>query len=158
VKLFLLLLAASGLIFALAPSAAAAPAAKPNLILIYSDDHGFADLGAQSVDQDIRTPHLDALARDGVRFERGYVTAPQCVPSRAGVITGRYQQRFGVDDNLKGPLPLAELTIAERLKAAGYVSAHVGKWHLEPTPRSDGKAEPGNPHAFLPAAQGFAEY
>ena len=98
----------------------AATPAKPNVILIYSDDHGWADLGAQGVDRDIRTPHLDALAREGVRFARGYVTAPQCVPSRAGVITGRYQQRYGVDDNLKGPLPLAELTLAERLKPAGY--------------------------------------
>jgi arylsulfatase A-like enzyme len=151
------------LIAALLPAAclaAAGAAAKPNVILIYSDDHGFADLGAQGVDRDIRTPHLDALARDGVRFARGYVTAPQCVPSRAGVITGRYQQRFGVDDNLKGPLPLAELTIAERLKAAGYVSAQVGKWHLEPTPRAGAGAKKTeeNPHGFLPGAQGFDEY
>jgi arylsulfatase A-like enzyme len=71
------------------------------------------------------------MARDGVRFTRGYVTAPQCVPSRAGVLTGRYQQRFGVEDNNKGPLPLAEQTIAERLKAAGYVTGQVGKWHLD---------------------------
>ena len=100
-----------------------AESAKPNIILIYSDDHGFADLGAQGVDKDIRTPNLDALARDGVRFVRGYVSAPQCVPSRAGVMTGRYQQRFGVEDNAKGPLPLAELTIAERLKPAGTLPA-----------------------------------
>ena len=104
---------------------------KPNIILIYSDDHGFADIGAQGVDKDIRTPNLDQLARDGVRFARGYVSAPQCVPSRAGVITGRYQQRFGVEDNGKGPLPLAELTIAERLKPVGYTSCQIGKWHLE---------------------------
>ncbi len=133
-------------------------AAKPNIILIYSDDHGWADLGAQNSDANIRTPHLDALARDGVRFVNGYVSAPQCVPSRAGVLTGRYQQRFGVEDNLKGPLPLAELTIAERLKAAGYVSGQVGKWHLEPTPRSEEQAPPENAHAFLPGGQGFDEY
>ena len=137
---------------------AAAAAEKPNVILIYSDDHGWADLGAQGVDPDIRTPHLDQLARDGVRFARGYVTAPQCVPSRAGVITGRYQQRFGVEDNLKGPLPLAEITIAERLKPAGYVSAQVGKWHLEPTPRTDTAKSAANESAFLPGAQGFDEY
>ena len=142
-------------------AAAAPPPPRPNVILIYSDDHGYADLGAQGVDRDIRTPHLDALARDGVRFARGYVSAPQCVPSRAGVITGRYQQRFGVDDNLKGPLPLAELTIAERLKAAGYISAQVGKWHLEPPPARAGAAAKNaeaKPHAFLPGAQGFDEY
>jgi len=131
---------------------------KPNVILIYSDDHGFADLAAQKTDPDIRTPQLDALAGNGVRFVRGYVSAPQCVPSRAGVITGRYQQRFGVEDNLKGPLPLAELTIAERLKPAGYVSAQVGKWHLEPTPRSEEQSSAENAHAFLPGAQGFDEY
>jgi hypothetical protein len=75
------------------------PQAKPNILLIYSDDHGWADLGIQGVDKDIRTPHIDQLAREGVRFPRGYVSSPQCVPSRAGIITGRYQQRFGVEDN-----------------------------------------------------------
>lgn len=136
------------------------PATKPNVILIYSDDHGYADLAAQKADADIRTPHLDALARDGVRFVRGYVSAPQCVPSRAGVITGRHQQRFGVEDNTRGPLPLAEITIAERLKPAGYISAQVGKWHLEPPPRSGaGEADaPAGAHTFLPGAQGFEEY
>ncbi len=98
---------------------AADASAKPNILLVYSDDHGWADLGIQGVDHDIRTPNLDQLAKDGVRFSRGYVSAPQCVPSRAGVMTGRYQQRFGVEDNSKGPLPLGELTIAERLKPAG---------------------------------------
>ncbi len=62
---------------------------KPNIILIYSDDHGWADLGAQGVHKDSWTPHLDAMAREGVRFTRGNVTAPQCVPSRVRVLTGR---------------------------------------------------------------------
>jgi len=146
-----------------APAAATAAPSKPNIILIYSDDHGWADLGAQGSDKDIRTPNLDAMARDGVRFLNGYVSAPQCVPSRAGVITGRYQQRFGVDDNTKGPLPLSELTIAERLKTAGYVSGQVGKWHLEPPPRSEsdsarGKASAADDRQFLPLGQGFDEY
>jgi len=147
--------------------AAETKAVKPNIILIYSDDHGFADLGAQGVDKDIRTPNLDALARDGVRFSHGYVSAPQCVPSRAGVITGRYQQRFGVDDNGKGPLPLAEVTIAERLKPAGYVSCQIGKWHLEPPPARKASAKEGGEetespkagrHEFSPLHQGFEEY
>jgi arylsulfatase A-like enzyme len=129
---------------------------KPNIILIYSDDHGWADLGVQGSVKDIHTLNLDALARDGVRFKRGYVSAPQCVPSRAGVMTGRYQQRFGVEDNNKGPMPLEELTIAERLKPAGYVSCQVGKWHLEPPPeRKGGKAVAGS---FQPWTQGFEEY
>jgi arylsulfatase A-like enzyme len=148
---------------ALAVEPATATRPKPNIILIYSDDHGYADLGIQGVDKDIRTPNLDALARDGVRFVHGYVSAPQCVPSRAGVITGRYQERFGVEDNTKGPLPLAELTIAERLKPAGYVSCQVGKWHLEPPPAKGGDNEAGANHragaiAFFPLAQGFDEY
>ena len=138
--------------------AADAAEPKPNILLIYTDDHGWADLGAQGVDKDIRTPHLDQLAKDGVRFTRGYVTAPQCVPSRAGVITGRYQQRFGVEDNNKGPLPLSELTIAERLKPAGYLSGWVGKCHL------DIGGEKGKDKAsrilpdHMPHHQGFEEY
>jgi uncharacterized sulfatase len=131
---------------------------KPNIILIYSDDHGWADLGIQGSDQDIRTPHLDAMARDGVRFTRGYVTAPQCVPSRAGVLTGRYQQRFGVEDNNKGPLPLAELTIAERLKTAGYVTGQVGKWHLDLVGGKKGEKGLRSTKEFMPHAQGFDEY
>jgi uncharacterized sulfatase len=135
---------------------------RPNIILIYSDDHGYADLGAQGVDKDIVTPHIDQLAHDGINFTRGYVSAPQCVPSRAGVITGRYQQRFGVEDNLRGPLPLAELTIAERLKPAGYVSCQVGKWHLEKAGREGAQEDKQNndsaSRAFLPRGQGFDEY
>lgn len=136
---------------------------KPNIILIYSDDHGFADLGVQGSVNDIRTPNLDAMAREGIRFTRGYVSAPQCVPSRAGVITGRYQQRFGVEDNHKGPMPLAEVTIAERLKPAGYVSCQVGKWHLEskgkkPRGKREEPEDGGNATAFLPLHQGFDEY
>ena len=122
------------LLAAAAVSAEAVAVPRPNILLIYTDDHGWADLGVQHVDSDIRTPHIDQLARDGVRFVRGYVSAPQCVPSRAGLLTGRYQQRFGVDDNLLGPLPLEEITLAERLKQAGYVTGMVGKWHFGSDP------------------------
>jgi len=142
----------------LLPVVAALAADKPNIILIYSDDHGWADLGVQGSDQDIRTPNLDAMARDGVRFTRGYVSAPQCVPSRAGVLTGRYQQRFGVEDNNKGPLPLAELTIAERLKTAGYVTGQVGKWHLDLIGGEKGEKALRSSKEFMPHAQGFDEY
>lgn len=139
-------------------SSIAAGASQPNILLIYSDDHGWSDLGAQGVNAEIRTPNLDQLARDGVRCARGYVSAPQCLPSRAGVITGRYQQRFGVEDNGKGPLPLAELTIAERLKAAGYLSGFVGKSHLD---LGGGKGKPKGSRILLdhlPQHQGFEEY
>ena len=156
----------TALLLALPPASHAADQPKPNIILIYSDDHGWADLGAQGVNAEIRTPNLDHLARDGVRFARGYVSAPQCVPSRAGVITGRYQQRFGVEDNSKGPLPLAELTLAERLKPAGYASCQIGKWHLEAPPAGKGgkaakeesAAGAKEGQSFQPWAQGFEEY
>jgi len=127
---------------------------QPNVLVIYTDDHGWADLGVQGADKDIRTPNIDQLARDGVRCFRGYVSGPQCVPSRAGVITGRYQERFGVEDNTKGPLPLSELTIAQRLKAAGYVSGQVGKWHLSGEGHEDAASQMGH----LPPNFGFDEY
>jgi len=133
-------------------------ATRPNILLIYTDDHGWADLSLQGVDKDIRTPHLDQLAQDGVRFTRGYVTAPQCVPSRAGVITGRYQQRFGVEDNNKGPLPLSELTIAERLKPAGYTSGWVGKSHLDINSQRGVDKNSRILVDHLPHHQGFDEY
>jgi arylsulfatase A-like enzyme len=119
---------------------------RPNVILILSDDQGYSDLGVQGVVKDVKTPHIDALAADGVRFTRGYVTAPQCVPSRAGLLTGRHQAGFGADTNRSGPLPLTERTIADYLKAAGYRTGMVGKWHLGLEPE----------HA--PGRRGFDEY
>src|SRR3990172_11173403 len=106
------------------------PSKRPNIVVILADDLGYADLGAQSSLPEVRTPHLDELARDGVRFENGYASAPQCVPSRAGLLTGRYQQRFGLEENRSGPLPAEELTLAERLSKAGYRTGQVGKWQL----------------------------
>ena len=106
---------------------------RPNVVVILTDDQGYGDLGAYEKTPDVRTPHLDQLAREGVLMTSGYVTAPQCVPSRAGIITGTYQQRFGVDHNGLGPLPLGVRTLPERLKAAGYATGMVGKWHLMPS-------------------------
>lgn len=107
-----------------------AAARPPNIIVVVSDDHGWADLACQGPRRDVRTPHLDALAADGVRFAAGYVSAPVCVPSRAGLLTGRYQTRFGIESNEDGPLPAAERTLGDRLRAAGYATGLVGKWHL----------------------------
>lgn len=131
---------------------------KPNILIILTDDHGWADLGAQGVDKDIRTPNIDQLARDGVRFNRGYVTAPQCTPSRAGLLTGMYQNRFGVEHNGL-PMRAEVVTLPERLKAAGYISGISGKWHLDIESLGKGKGGKNNSLPELsPGHQGFDEY
>lgn len=107
-------------------------APKPNIIVFFTDDHGYADLSCMGIEEDVKTPHLDRLAAEGARFTDGYITAPQCCPSRAGLLTGRDQNRFGHISNGYGPLPLTETTIADRLGKAGYTTGMVGKWHLEP--------------------------
>lgn len=128
----LLLAAASG-----APAADAPPAAgKPNILLIVGDDMGYGDVGFHGC-TDIPTPNLDSLATSGVRFSNGYVSGPYCSPTRAGLLTGRYQTRFGHEFNPSGAkngMPVAEKTLADRLKAAGYATGLVGKWHLGTAP------------------------
>ncbi|MBI5685052.1 MAG: sulfatase-like hydrolase/transferase [Verrucomicrobia bacterium] len=108
---------------------------KPNILLIVGDDMGYADVGFHGC-KDIPTPNLDALAAAGVRFTHGYVSGPYCSPTRAGLMTGRYQTRFGHEFNPSGSqgLPVTEKTLADRLKAAGYVTGIVGKWHLGKLP------------------------
>jgi arylsulfatase A-like enzyme len=127
-------LACSAILIFIACELQAQPAARtnqPNIIVIFTDDHGWADLGVQGARTDIRTPNLDAIAAGGLRAECGYVTAPQCVPSRAGLLSGRYQNRFGVEQNGVSVEPFrSERTIPERLKEAGYVTGMAGKWHL----------------------------
>jgi uncharacterized sulfatase len=145
------------LLMAAALQAVVAAGGAPNVLLIYTDDHGWADLGAQGVDGDIRTPNLDRLAAEGVRFTRGYVTAPQCTPSRAGVITGMYQNRFGVEHNGLA-MQREVVTLPERLKAAGYVTGISGKWHLDiENVAAAGKKMIVRPD-LAPQHQGFDEY
>ncbi|WP_428311571.1 sulfatase-like hydrolase/transferase [Hydrocarboniphaga sp.] len=131
----------------------------PSFVVFYSDDHGFADLGIQGVRDDVRTPHIDQLALDGVLATRAYVTAPQCAPSRAGLMTGIHQNRFGLDDNAAGPMQPEQVTIAERLKAAGYITAMVGKWNLGVDQNNQQNVPAGtDPAIFYAANQGFDEY
>ena len=125
---------------------------KPNVIVILADDLGYADVGFNGC-QDIPTPHIDSLANDGARCTNGYVSFSVCSPSRAGLITGRYQQRFGHERNpIYNPLdeqmglPLTERTLADVLGDAGYVSTIIGKWHL------------GAHEVFHPLNRGFDEF
>jgi arylsulfatase A-like enzyme len=133
--------------------AADAGGRKPNILLIVADDLGYADIGANGC-KDIPTPNIDSLASHGVRFTSGYVSGPYCSPTRAGLMTGRYQTRFGHEFN-PGPaenavadfgLPLTETTLPQRLKGAGYATGMVGKWHL------------GYKPPFHPQARGFDEF
>ncbi|WP_422360143.1 sulfatase [Reichenbachiella sp.] len=132
---------------------------QPNIILIFADDAGYADFGFQG-SKEMKTPHLDALAKSGVVFSQGYVSDATCGPSRAGLITGKYQQRFGYEEiNVPGymsknsgllgddmGLPLNQITMADYLKKLGYKTAVYGKWHL------------GDADRFHPLKRGFDEF
>ncbi len=130
-------------------SCVASGSERPNIVLILADDLGYGDVGFNGC-RDIPTPNIDSLAAEGVRFSNGYSSHPFCSPMRAGLMTGRYQHRFGYVTNvafdphnrLMG-LPTSERTIASRLQDAGYRTGMVGKWHL-------GAASP-----FHPLNRGF---
>jgi len=127
-------------------------AAPPNIIIILADDLGFHDVGFNGC-EDIPTPNIDRIANEGVKFTNGYVSYTVCGPSRAGLITGRYQDRFGFGRNPlftpKDPqmgLPLSEETMATALKKAGYRTMAIGKWHL------------GAHESLRPLNRGFDEF
>ncbi|HLX65159.1 MAG TPA: sulfatase-like hydrolase/transferase [Planctomycetota bacterium] len=134
----------------LAPLAAlcGADALKPNVLLIVTDDQGAADAGCYGA-TDLQTPAIDSIAARGVRFTQFYAAAPVCSPSRAGLLTGRYPLRAGLIGNAasqpngKGAMPSSQITLAKMFKAAGYTTAHIGKWHL------------GYTTDTMPNAQGF---
>ncbi len=119
----------------------------PNVVIVYTDDQGSIDVNCYGA-KDLVTPHMDRLAAEGVRFTQFYAAAPVCSPSRAAMLTGRVPQRAGVPGNVssekgKPGMPAEQVTIAETLKAHGYATGHVGKWHLGYTPET------------MPRGQGF---
>lgn len=143
------------LVLGLLASLATLPAAstgKPNIIVILTDDQGYADVGFNGC-RDIPTPNIDRIAHEGVHFPEGYVTHPYCSPSRAGLMSGRMQQRFGHEHNPETAthdndvgIPVSEILLPAHLKAAGYTTALIGKWHLGKAPQ------------FNPLNRGFDEF
>ncbi|PHX71346.1 MAG: sulfatase [Opitutia bacterium] len=124
-------------------------AAQPNIVIFYADDLGWGEIGCQGFTKDIPTPHIDSLAKNGLRFTNGYVAATYCSPSRAGLMTGRYPTRFGHEFNTVANtvgLRSDQTTIATRLKTLGYATIAVGKWHL------------GNQPENRPTKRGFDEF
>jgi len=122
-----------------------AEARKPNVIIIFTDDQGTLDMNCYGA-KDLETPHMDRLAKRGVRFTQFYSAAPVCSPSRVGLLTGRTPQHGGLSGNVRPGsegMPTQQITIAEELKKAGYATAHIGKWHL------------GHHKETLPNGQGF---
>ena len=127
-------------------------AQRPNVVLIITDDQGYADVGFNG-SKDIATPGIDRIAKEGIRFTRGYVTFPVCGPSRAGLLTGRHQSRFGYDRNPnadpedpRGGIPRSEEIMSEMLKRGGYATMAIGKWHM------------GTHPTLRPRVRGFDEF
>ena len=120
---------------------------RPNIVFILSDDMGYADIRAHGC-TDIPTPNIDRIAREGVRFTDSYANASFCTPTRAALMSGRYQQRHGNEDlpQVTGPLPKAITTLPDRLRKAGYTTGMVGKWHL------------GDKVGFTPLDRGFDNF
>ncbi|MHC5023380.1 MAG: sulfatase-like hydrolase/transferase [Planctomycetota bacterium] len=137
-----------------APAATEIDGPRPNIVLLYSDDAGWADFGFQEhAAADVRTltPNIDRIAAEGMQFSQAYMAGVVCSPSRAAMLTGRYQQRFGHENNIpvgymRGGLDRRQRTIAEHLSARGYVTGLVGKWHL------------GYPEGYQPNDRGFDEF
>ncbi len=120
----------------------------PNILVIVADDVGWGEFGFQGR-RDVPTPHIDSIAREGVRFTQGYVSCPVCAPTRAGLLTGKYPTRFGFelyDAGKDSGIPDNVPTLAQRLRSLGYETSAVGKWHV------------GLKERFRPLRRGFQDY
>src|SRR5215831_11604914 len=135
-RLFIVL--AALIFFQLSPQTTPAQRRRPNIIFIYADDMGYGDLGCYG-SVAIKTPNIDRMASEGLRLTSFYSVSPICTPSRAALMTGRYAARMGIQQmhlsNVltyqdKTGLPVEETTVASALKARGYATAAIGKWHL----------------------------
>ena len=147
------LLAAICAVAIASPHAQPAAPARPNIVLIITDDVGYGDIGSYGA-PDIKTPNIDGLAKAGVRFTQFYANGSSCTPTRAGLISGRYQQRFAIERPLSGAaspdisigLPATGRSLPQLLRDAGYSTALIGKWHLGYQPQ------------FSPRAHGFESF
>ncbi len=132
------------------PAAAQGAMRPPNFVILLADDMGYGDLACYG-HPTIRTPNLDRMAGEGIRFTSFYAAAPVCTPSRVGLLTGRYALRAGLPNNLgpdsKGGLPLSEVLLPQVLKPRGYRTMAIGKWHIGHTPKE-----------YLPASRGFDSF
>jgi len=134
-----------------AGAAAVAPPARPNIVFIMTDDQGWGDVGFNG-HPILLTPHLDRLAREGVRLDRFYAAAPVCSPTRASSLTGRHPSRYRIDWAYGGPLPAEEITVAALLRDNGYRTALSGKWHLGQLSRTlpQGRRHTPDPDRYAP--------
>ncbi len=134
---------------------------RPNVILCMADDQGWGDTGYNG-HPELRTPHLDQMAREGLRFERFYSAAPVCSPTRGSCLTGRHPQRYGIPYANTGHLKKKEISLAEVLQSKGYRTGHFGKWHLGTLTtkiKDANRGRPGNTEDYaVPSDHGFDVY
>lgn len=133
-------------------AAAESPSERPNVILCMTDDQGWGDTGYNGHPH-LKTPHLDAMAREGIRFTRFYSAAPVCSPTRGSCLTGRHPHRYGVLFANNGHMRPKEITLAEALKTLGYATGHFGKWHLgtlTKTVKESNRGGPRGAHEYSP--------